>query len=169
MNGIHLCYICFMSEKANDNIEIKRQEHLDKAAKTLTEIYRHMESIRSAAVLNKLEMLVNRIKDLRDVQYLFDSGEYELDRLYDRYLPYLLLVIGNYAEIEETGHDPSEVQKVREKLLKALDTLIDVILNIRDILPQDEISKAKAESAAKKKKEELDQMFPKIDEIKGFE
>ena len=128
-----------MSE-TNDNIEIKRQEHLDKAAKTL-----------------------------RDVQYLFDSGEYELDRLYDRYLPYLLLVIGNYAEIEETGHDPSEVQKVREKLLKALDTLIDVILNIRDILPQDEISKARAESGAKKKKEELDQMFPKIDEMKGFE
>ena len=61
------------------------------------------------------------------------------------------------------------MQKVREKLLKALDTLIDVILNIRDILPQDEISKARAESAAKKKKEELDQMFPKIDEIKGFE
>jgi hypothetical protein len=140
-----------MSEKTNDNIEIKRQEHLDKAAKTLTEIYRHMESIRSASVLNKLEMLVNRIKDLRDVQYLFDSGEYELDRLYDRYLPYMLLVIGNYAEIEETGHDPEEVERVRKKLLRAIDTMNDAILNIRDILPQDEISSAKAEAAAKKK------------------
>lgn len=151
------------------NIEEKKEEHLEKARKTLIELYRQMERIRSAAVIGKLEQLIFRLKDLRDVQYIFDSGEYELDRLYDRYLPYLLLVIGNYAEIEETGHDPEEVDRVRAKLIKAIDTLNDAILNIRDILPQDEISSAKAEAAAKKKKEELDQMFPRIDEIKGIE
>ena len=151
------------------NIEEKKEEHLEKARKTLIELYRQMERIRSAAVIGKLEQLIFRLKDLRDVQYIFDSGEYELDRLYDRYLPYLQLVIGNYAEIEETGHDPEEVDRVRAKLIKAIDTLNDAILNIRDILPQDEISSAKAEAAAKKKKEELDQMFPRIDEIKGIE
>lgn len=150
------------------NIEEKKEEHLEKARKTLIELYRQMEKIRSAAVIDKLEQLIFRIKDLRDVQYVFDSGEYELDRLYDRYLPYLLLVIGNYAEVEETGHDPHEVERVRAKLIKAIDTLNGAILNIRDILPQDEISSAKAEAAAKKKKEELDQMFPRIDEIKGI-
>lgn len=150
------------------NIEEKKEEHLEKARKTLIELYRHMENIRSAAVIGKLDQLIFRIKDLRDVQYIFDSGEYELDRLYDRYLPYLLLVIGNYAEIEETGHDPAEVDRVRTKLIKAVDTLNEAILSIRDILPQDEISSAKAEAAAKKKKEELDQMFPRIDEIKGI-
>lgn len=154
-----------MSEK---DIEAKKEEHLEKARKTLIELYRRMEKIRSAKVIEKLEMLINRIRDLRDVQYLFDSGEYELDRLYDRYLPYLLLVIGNYAEIEETGHDPQEVERVRAKLLKAIDTLMDAILNIRDILPQDEISGAKAEAEAKKKKEELDQMFPRIDGIRNM-
>lgn len=154
-----------MSEK---DIEAKKEEHLEKARKTLIELYRRMEKIRSAKVIEKLEMLINRIRDLRDVQYLFDSGEYELDRLYDRYLPYLLLVIGNYAEIEETGHDPQEVERVRTKLLKAIDTLMDAILNIRDILPQDEISGAKAEAEAKKKKEELDQMFPRIDGIRNM-
>lgn len=147
------------------DIEAKREEHQEKARQTLKELYRHMDNIRSAAVIRKLEQLIDRIKDLRDTQYLFDSGEYELDRLYDRYLPYLLLVIGNYAEIEETGHDPEEVERVRNKLLKALDTMIDAILNIRDILPQDEISSAKAEAEARKRKEELDAMFPRIDVI----
>lgn len=157
-----------MSETRAESIEEKKAEHLEKAAKTLTSLYRHMDKIRSARVIRKLEQLIDRIKDLRDTQYLFDSGEYELDRLYDRYLPYLDLVIGNYAEIEETGHDPAEVERVREKLIKAIDTLIDAILTIRDILPQDEISSAKAEAAARKKKEELDRMFPRIDEIKNF-
>lgn len=157
-----------MSETKTESIEEKKAEHLEKAAKTLTSLYRHMDKIRSARVIRKLEQLIDRIKDLRDTQYLFDSGEYELDRLYDRYLPYLDLVIGNYAEIEETGHDPAEVERVREKLIKAIDTLIDAILTIRDILPQDEISSAKAEAAARKKKEELDRMFPRIDEIKNF-
>lgn len=60
------------------------------------------------------------------------------------------------------------MERVREKLIKAIDTLIDAILTIRDILPQDEISSAKAEAAARKKKEELDRMFPRIDEIKNF-
>lgn len=156
-----------MSETRAESIEEKKAEHLEKAAKTLTSLYRHMDKIRSARVIRKLEQLIDRIKDLRDTQYLFDSGEYELDRLYDRYLPYLDLVIGNYAEIEETGHDPAEVERVREKLIKAIDTLIDTILTIRDILPQDEISSAKAEAAARKKKEELDRMFPRIDEIKN--
>jgi len=54
------------------------------------------------------------------------------------------------------------VERVRKKLLRAIDTMNDAILNIRDILPQDEISSAKAEAAAKKKKEELDAMFPRL-------
>ena len=148
------------------NIEDKKEDHLEKARKTLIGLYKQMENIRSASVIRKIEQLIDRIKDLRDVQYIFDSGEYELDRLYDRYLPYVMLVIGNYADIEETGHDPEEVERVRAKLIKVIDTLNDAILTIRDILPQDEISNAKAEAAAKKKKEELDQMFPRIDEIR---
>ena len=142
-----------------DSIEEKREQHQQKARDTLIQIYRDMDSIRSATVLAKLQQVIDRIKDLRDTQYLFDSGEYELDKLYDRYLPYFLEIIHKYALIEETGHDPTEVERVRNKLIKALDTLIDTILTIRDILPQDEISNAKAEAAAKKKKEELDAQF----------
>ena len=147
-------------------VEDKKQKHLDQAADILKHLYKHMDNIRSAAVIRKIEQLIDRIKDLRDTQYLFDSGEYELDRLYERYLPYMLVVIGNYADIEETGHDPEEVERVRNKLIKGIDTMIDAILNIRDILPQDEISSAKAEAEAKKRKEELDAMFPRIDVIK---
>ena len=147
-------------------VEDKKQKHLDQAADILKQLYKHMDNIRSAAVIRKLEQLIDRIKDLRDTQYLFDSGEYELDRLYERYLPYMLAVIGNYADIEETGHDPEEVERVRKKLIKGIDTMIDAIPNIRDILPQDEISSARAEAEAKKRKEELDAMFPRIDVIK---
>ncbi|MBQ9825098.1 MAG: hypothetical protein IJM63_11410 [Solobacterium sp.] len=147
-------------------VEDRKQKHLDQAADILKQLYKHMDNIRSAAVIRKIEQLIDRIKDLRDTQYLFDSGEYELDRLYERYLPYMLAVIGNYADIEETGHDPEEVERVRKKLIKGIDTMIDAILNIRDILPQDEISSARAEAEAKKRKEELDAMFPRIDVIK---
>lgn len=143
-------------------MEEKRERHLQKARQTLTQLYREMDSIRSAHVIAKLQQVIDRINDLRDTQYIFDSGEYELDRLYDRYLPYFMEIIHKYALIEETGHDPEEVERVRAKLIKALDTLIDSILTIRDILPQDEISNAKAEAAAKKKKEELDAQFSSV-------
>ena len=144
------------------NIEGKKEEHLQKARESLIRLYRLKEPIRNQAVLEKLDRLIDRIKDLKDVQYIFDSGEYELDKLYDRYLPYLMAVIENYGELEETGHDPDEVERVRNKLLKALDTMMDTIVQIRDILPLDEISDAQAEHWAKKKKEELDAMFPRI-------
>ncbi len=157
-----LLYFIQRARTMDTSIEEKREEHQRKASEILTKLYRHYDAIKSAAVIRAVEQLISRIKDLRDTQYLFDSGEYELDRLYDRYLPYMLLVIGNYAEIEETGHDPEEVERVRKKLLRAIDTMNDAILNIRDILPQDEISSAKAEAAAKKKKEELDAMFPRL-------
>jgi hypothetical protein len=72
-----------------------------------------------------------------------------------------MLVIGNYQDLEAVGHDPAEVEDVRNKLLKALDTLIDAVNEINTILPQDEISDASAQAKAEKWKKEYDRLTKK--------
>ncbi len=142
------------------NEELK-EAHLQKSRDTIIQIYETQEKIRSREVRDKLDEVLRALKNLKDTQYLFDSGEKELDKLYDTYIPYFMLVIGNYQDLEAVGHDPSEVEEVRTKLLKALDTLIDAVNEINTILPQDEISDASAQAKAEKWKKEYDRLTKK--------
>ena len=137
------------------NEELK-EAHLQKSRDAIIQIYETQEKIRSREVRDKLDEVLRALKNLKDTQYLFDSGEKELDKLYDTYIPYFMLVIGNYQDLEAVGHDPAEVEDVRNKLLKALDTLIDAVNEINTILPQDEISDASAQAKAEKWKKEYD-------------
>ena len=142
------------------NEELK-EAHLQKSRDTIIQIYETQEKIRSREVRDKLDEVLRALKNLKDTQYLFDSGEKELDKLYDTYIPYFMLVIGNYQDLEAVGHDPAEVEDVRNKLLKALDTLIDAVNEINTILPQDEISDASAQAKAEKWKKEYDRLTKK--------
>ena len=142
------------------NEELK-EAHLQKSRDAIIQIYETQEKIRSREVRDKLDELLRALKNLKDTQYLFDSGEKELDKLYDTYIPYFMLVIGNYQDLEAVGHDPAEVEDVRNKLLKALDTLIDAVNEINTILPQDEISDASAQAKAEKWKKEYDRLTKK--------
>ncbi len=142
------------------NEELK-EAHLQKSRDAIIQIYETQEKIRSREVRDKLDEVLRALKNLKDTQYLFDSGEKELDKLYDTYIPYFMLVIGNYQDLEAVGHDPAEVEDVRNKLLKALDTLIDAVNEINNILPQDEISDASAQAKAEKWKKEYDRLTKK--------
>ena len=88
-----------------------------------------------------------RCDDLRDVQYLFDSGEKELIRLYERYMPYLLDILHQYQALEESGNYEA-IQKSRTQLEKTLETMNDTIRTVSKILPQDEIDEANARARA---------------------
>ena len=142
------------------NEELK-EAHLQKSRDMIIQIYETQEKIRSREVRDKLDEVLRALKNLKDTQYLFGSGEKELDKLYDTYIPYFMLVIGNYQDLEAVGHDPAEVEDVRNKLLKALDTLIDAVNEINTILPQDEISDASAQAKAEKWKKEYDRLTKK--------
>lgn len=141
--------------------EEKKEMHLQKSRDAIIQVDAIQHKIRRPEVKAKLDEVLRAMKNLKDTQYLFDSGEKELDKLYDTYIPYFLLVIGNYQDLEATGHDPREVREVGDKLIKALDTLIDSLEKINYILPQDEISEASAQAKAEKWKREYDRLTRK--------
>ena len=141
--------------------EEKKEMHLQKSRDAIIQVDAIQHKIRRPEVKAKLDEVLRAMKNLKDTQYLFDSGEKELDKLYDTYIPYFLLVIGNYQDLEATGHDPREVREVGDKLIKALDTLIDSLNEINYILPQDEISEASAQAKAEKWKRKYDRLTKK--------
>lgn len=138
----------------------KKEQHLQQARDILKDFYEYYDHIRNPEVKQKLEYLIGSIKDLRDTQYLFDSGEKDLDRLYDRILPYLKLVIGNYIELEDSWNT-EEIANTRPRLLKAIDQVSESVDLIRKSLPDDEVTMAKAEAQAKKAKQKLDDKYGK--------
>ena len=140
-----------------------REAHLQKSREAIIQITEIQDQIRSKEVRDKLDEVLRALKNLKDTQYLFDSGEKELDKLYDTYIPSFMLVIENYRDLEAVGHDPAEVEAVRNKLLKALDTLTDAVNEINVILPQDEISDAAVQAKAEKWKKEYDRLTKKED------
>lgn len=144
-------------------LEESKQDHMnkDKASDAVVYLNNATEKIYSISIREKLEILKRKIQDLRDLQYWFDSGEKELDRLYNRYIPYLKTIIENYIKLE-TSWNHDELEHTRSKLLHTLDEFSDTIRVISEILPQDEIDNANAEAKAKKAKEELDMRFRKL-------
>jgi len=142
-------------------LEETKQKHMDQASDAIIYLNNATEKIYSISIKEKLATLKRKLQDLRDLQYWFDSGEKELDRLYNRYIPYLKTIIENYIKLE-TSWNHDELERVRNKLLHTLDEFIDTIRVISEILPQDEIDNANAEAKAKKAKEELDMRFRKL-------
>ena len=145
-----------MSETKTESIEEKKAEHLEKAAKTLTSLYRHMDKIRSARVIRKLEQLIDRIKDLRDTQYLFDSGEKELVRIYERYLPYYLDILRQFVSLQDSANYEA-IRTNEAQLINTMRKMTSMIRSVIKVLPQDEIDEANAMAKAEELRRRLEE------------
>ena len=94
--------------------EEKKDLHMKQAAEYIKYFREAEERIYDKDVREQMELLIRRLQDLRDLQYWFDSGEKELDRFYDRYLPMLNMVLENYIKLE-TSWNHNELKKDRER------------------------------------------------------
>ena len=137
-----------------------RQKHMDDASHYVAFLNDMSDSIHNIEVKERLRVLANRINDLKDTQVLFDSGERELDQLYDRYLPYLQTIILNYQKLEGSWNF-DEIQRVRGMLMHSTQQLMESIQEIKKILPQDEMSMANEEKKAMEAKKQLEDKYGK--------
>ena len=124
-----------------------KEDRILHAGKLLKELEDMKASIRSESIRSLLSETRRAIEELRDAQYLFDSGEKELIRLYERYLPYLLDILKQYQALEVSGNYEA-IQKSRSQLEKTLAQMNDTIKTVTKILPQDEIDEANARAKA---------------------
>ena len=124
-----------------------KEDRILHAGNLLKELDQISASISSEKIRSLLAETRRNLEDLRDVQYLFDSGEKELIRLYERYMPYLLDILHQYQALEESGNYEA-IQKSRIQLEKTLETMNDTIRTVSKILPQDEIDEANARARA---------------------
>ena len=124
-----------------------REDRILHAGKLLKELEDMKASIRSESIRSLLSETRRAVEELRDAQYLFDSGEKELIRLYERYLPYLLDILKQYQALEVSGNYEA-ILKSRNQLEKTLAQMNDTIKTVTKILPQDEIDEANARAKA---------------------
>ena len=124
-----------------------KEDRILHAGNLLKELDQISASISSEKIRSLLAETRRNLENLRDVQYLFDSGEKELIRLYERYMPYLLDILHQYQALEESGNYEA-IQKSRTQLEKTLETMNDTIRTVSKILPQDEIDEANARARA---------------------
>lgn len=124
-----------------------KEDRILHAGKLLKELEDMKASIRSESIRSLLSETRRAIEELRDAQYLFDSGEKELIRLYERYLPYLLDILKQYQALEVSGNYEA-ILKSRSQLEKTLAQMNDTIKTVTKILPQDEIDEANARAKA---------------------
>ncbi|MCR5795470.1 MAG: hypothetical protein K6G61_09055 [Solobacterium sp.] len=143
-----------MSEYRITAEELK-EEHMASASRYITKFQEYAEELPDNPIRTSLNETIRELRELRDMQYWFDSGEKELAKLYDRYLPYLDEILQKYIHLQ-TFIRFAEVRKLRDRLASSLQTMNDTIRNIRLILPQDEIDDASYTAKAKKAKAQLD-------------
>ena len=141
--------------------EEKKELHMKQAGGYISYLEETKEKIYDRKMKEELSLLIRQLRDLRDLQYWFDSGERELDRLYDRYMPYLNTILENYLKLEGSWNF-TELEKVRGQLAKILPEFRDTMRVIMEILPEDEMADARAEVKAKEAKEKLDQQFQRL-------
>ena len=124
-----------------------KEDRILHAGKLLKELEDMKASIRCESIRSLLSETRRAVEELRDAQYLFDSGEKELIRLYERYLPYLLDILKQYQALEVSGNYEA-ILKSRTQLEKTLAQMNDTIKTVTKILPQDEIDEANARAKA---------------------
>lgn len=141
--------------------EEKKELHMKQAGGYISYLEETKEKIYDKKMKEEVSLLIRQLRDLRDLQYWFDSGERELDRLYDRYMPYLNTILENYLKLEGSWNF-TELEKVRTQLAKILPEFRDTMRVVMEILPEDEMADARAEVKAKEAKEKLDQQFQRL-------
>lgn len=139
-------------------LEKKKDLHMKQAAEYIIYLEETKEKIYDKNLQEQLAVLIRQLRDLRDLQYWFDSGERELDRLYDRYMPYLNTILENYMKLE-TSWNNKELEKVKKQLTKILPEFTETMRVIAQLLPEDEMADARAEAKAREAKEKLDRQY----------
>ena len=139
-------------------LEKKKDLHMKQAAEYIIYLEETKEKIYDKNLQELLAVLIRQLRDLRDLQYWFDSGERELDRLYDRYMPYLNTILENYMKLE-TSWNNKELEKVKKQLTKILPEFTETMRVITQLLPEDEMADARAEVKAREAKEQLDRQY----------
>ncbi|MDD6366840.1 MAG: hypothetical protein PUG17_07285 [Stecheria intestinalis] len=132
-----------------------KEERLNQAAEQIRLLEQYSAKIRNENVQTSLRSLISVLGSLKETQYLFDSGEKELKKLYARYLPYLDQILAQYLEISESGNYEAVLKSERE-LQRTLISLTDAVRKINLILPQDEAADAAASMAAEKMKHAME-------------
>jgi len=132
----------------------EKEQRIRRANDAIAKLGIYEEKIRSKELDDAVENLRIAVRDLRDTQYLFDSGEKELIRLYERYLPYFWQILDQYLDLQDSGNYDAIVRN-GEHLQKTIDHMISVVRSVIKILPQDEIDEANAKARA----EELRRML----------
>ena len=134
----------------------EKEERIVSASRYYSKLREYEEKVHSPEVAAKLEEIARNLRDLRDTQVLFDSGEKELIRLYERYIPYFFEILDQYLVMEESANYEA-ILRNRKQLLLTLDHMNDAITSVRTILPQDEIDEANARAKAEQLRQMLDE------------
>ena len=133
-----------------------KEKHMKQAADFIRWAEDFREKIYHPDLRNLLEKLIRDLKNLRDTEYYFESGEKQLISLYERYLPYLKVILNEYRSMQETN-DYEKIQTLSVRLRRMLENVDEAVKEINEKLPQDEIDNARAEAQARKLKQMLDE------------
>lgn len=133
-----------------------KEKHMKQAADFIRWAEDFREKIYHPDLRDLLEKLIRDLKNLRDTEYYFESGEKQLISLYECYLPYLKVILNEYRSMQETN-DYEKIQTLSVRLRRMLENVDEAVKEINEKLPQDEIENARAEAQARKIKQMLDE------------
>ena len=133
-----------------------KEKHMKQAADFIRWAEDFREKIYHPDLRDLLEKLIRDLKNLREMEYYFESGEKQLISLYERYLPYLKVILNEYRSMQETN-DYEKIQTLSVRLRRVLENVDEAVKEINEKLPQDEIDNARAEAQARKIKQMLDE------------
>lgn len=133
-----------------------KEKHMKQAADFIRWAEDFREKIYHPDLRDLLEKLIRDLKNLREMEYYFESGEKQLISLYERYLPYLKVILNEYRSMQETN-DYEKIQTLSVRLRRMLENVDEAVKEINEKLPQDEINNARAEAQARKIKQMLDE------------
>ena len=128
-----------------------KEERIASAGGILRKLETLNGSLRSEVLQAEGRNVSLALRDLRDTQYLFDSGKKELVRLYERYLPYYLDILNQFVSLQNSANFEA-IRSNEKQLQETMKRMTVLIRSIIKILPQDEIDAA---NAAAKAEEEL--------------
>ena len=134
--------------------EQEKNERMVRMSRFIAELSDKRDTVSSGLIRKSLDHLIRQMQDLRDMMLLFDSGEKELIRLQERYLPYLFEILEQYVRLEESANYEAIVRN-ESQLADTLKKMSETVRSVREILPLDEIEEANARAKAEQLKELL--------------
>ena len=112
--------------------------------------------LRNKELSDAADDVFHALRDLRDTQYLFDSGEKELVRFYERYLPYYLDILRQYVSLQDSANFAA-IQASEAQLIKTMHQMSSMIRYLTKAIPQDEIDEANAKAKAEELRARLEE------------